>query len=325
MRLKLQTLPFASALACAICAHGQVPKLTALPPSKPGEPARFAFQAPPGLQWASLFYRAAGEEEFRSLPLKSEAGGLVANLPTGEIGGRSVQYYLAFKGGEGVKYLPEGAPGSMASLELAGPSPAAAGSRTKQKVPFHVEASLEQVVYHSQKVDNERTFFSGGQVALGYELESGEHHLSLNTRVAYQDQPTAGQSHWAVGELRGLYTYQNHRAQIGDMALQESEFTVGGAGRRGLDYHYDDRTFYAHVFAVNSQQLGGFRGLAWPVSGTELRRGVVRYAGQIGIKLQRISHSTPRRLVKPSRAKGGVQTGYAGELGKVCHFPALRS
>jgi hypothetical protein len=286
---RFPALSVVSTLACAICAHGQVPNFNASAPAKPGEPVRFTFQAPPGVLWAMVFYRAAGEEEFRSLPLRTEANGMVANLPAGEIGGRAIQYYLAFKGGDAVKYLPEGAPGSLASLELAAtPGAGAAGSTLKQKVPFHLEASLEQVVYRSQKVEGERTFFSSGQVALGYEVESGEHRMSLNTRVAYQDQPAPGQSHWAVGELRGLYTYQSHRAQIGDMALQESEFTVGGAGRRGLDYLYDNRTLYAHLFAVNTQQLAGFRGLAWPAKGTELFGGALGYAwmeGRVKTKL----------------------------------------
>lgn len=284
--LKLNSLPLASALVFAICAQAQTPApgLSAVAPAKPGEPVKFQFQAPPGVLWAMVFYRAVGEEEFRSLPLQAGQGGMTATLPGNEIGGRTLQYYLAFKGGEGIKYVPEGAPEALAGLEVAGaPGPIPGASRVNQKLPFHVEASLEQVVYRSHKVENERTFFSGGQVSLGYELESGEHRLSLNTRVAYQDQPMAGQSHWSMGELRGLYAYRDHRAQIGDMALQESEFTVGGAGRRGLDYLYDDRTFYAHAFAVNTEHLGGFKGLAWPVKGTELFGGAIGYAWMEGL------------------------------------------
>ena len=279
----VRILPLIAALTWGMSALGQTQQLRALAPAKPGEPVRFAFQAPQGVQWAMVFYRAVGEEEFRSLSLRVEAGAMVANLPADEIGGRSIQYYLAFRAAEGVAYLPQGAPGIMANLELA-PSAGqdSTGSRVKQKVPFHVEASLEQVVYRSQKVDNERTFFSGGQVSLGYEVEAGEHRWSLNTRVAYQDQPMLGQSHWSMGELRGLYAYREHRAQIGDMALQESEFTVGGSGRRGMDYLYDDQVFYAHVFAVNTQQLGGFKGLAWPVKGTQLFGGAVGYAWMEG-------------------------------------------
>lgn len=283
MQTRFKIFPLFAALLCTISAMGQTPKLSALPPTKPGEPVRFAFQAPAGVQWAMVFYRAVGEDEFRSLPLRLETNAMVATLPADEIGGRSIQYYLAFRGAEGVTYLPQGAPGIMANLELAAaPGQSADGTKTKHKVPFHVEASLEQLVYRSQKVDNERTFFSGGQVSLGYEVESGEHRMSLNTRVAYQGQPMAGQSHWSVGELRGLYAYRDHRAQIGDMSLQESEFTVGGAGRRGMDYLYDDQVFYAHVFAVNTQQLGGFKGLAWPARGTELFGGAVGYAWMEG-------------------------------------------
>lgn len=287
----LRALPLVSALACSICVQGQTPPppLSALAPAKAGEPIHFRFQAPAGVQWAMVFYRAMGEGEFRSMALHPDSGGLTAVLPADEIGGQRVEYYLAYRGSDGVKYVPEDAPGTMASLELkVDPNSVAAGSKAKHKVPFRVEASLEQQIYHSQKVDNERTFFSSGQVALGYEMEAGEHRLSVNTRVAYQDQPMPGQSHWSMGELRGLYAYGDHRVQLGDMALQESEFTVGGAGRRGLDYLYDDHTFYAHAFAVNTQQLGGFRGLAWPVKGTELFGGAVGYAwlqGRVKSKL----------------------------------------
>jgi len=287
----LRALPRVSALACSLCVQGQTPPplLSAVAPAKAGEPIHFRFQAPAGVQWAMVFYRAQGEGEFRSMALRPESGGLTATLPANEIGGLRVEYYLAYRGPEGVKYVPEDAPGTMASLDLkADPNSLAAGSKPKHKVPFRVEASLEQQIYHSQKVDNERTFFSSGQVALGYELEAGEHHLSVNTRVAYQDQPMPGRSHWSMGELRGLYAYRDHRVQLGDMALQESEFTVGGTGRRGLDYLYDDHIFYAHAFAVGTQQLGGFRGLAWPVKGTELFGGAVGYAwlqGQVKSKL----------------------------------------
>ena len=310
MRIRFQALAITSALACAICAQADTPGFNAQAPGKPDGSVRFTFHAPPGAQWAMVFYRAEGEEEFRSLALKAEGAGMAAELPAGEIGSRRLQYYLAFKGSEGIRYLPEDAPSALASLEVAAaPEGAAGASKFKQKVPFHVEASLEQVVYRSQKVPGERTFFSGGQVALGYEVESGEHHLSLNTRVAYQDQPTAGQSHWAVGELRGVYTYRDHRAQVGDMALQESEFTVGGAGRRGMDYLYDDRTFYAHAFAVNTQQLDGFKGLAWPARETELFGGAVGYAWMDGRVKSKLVFLTGRD--DPSQ---GVNIGAASYL-----------
>jgi hypothetical protein len=281
----------ATGFVCPLFVRAQnpPPKLVVLAPAAAGAPVRFSFAAPPGTVWALVFYRAVGEEEFRSLPLRPESGGLVATLPTGEIGGRAIQYYLAFKGATGVMYLPEDAPTSLEGLDL---GPAGAGpnatAQIKHKLPFQVEASLEKVFYRSQKVEGERTFIDSGQVALGYELEAGEHHLRLNTRLAYQNQPMEGQSAWSVGELHGQYAYRNHRAQIGDMAFQESEFTVGGMGRRGMDYLYDDHRLYAHFFAVGTEQLAGFRGLAWPVKGTELFGGAVGWAwldGRVKSKL----------------------------------------
>ncbi len=266
--------------------------LDARAPSKPGEPVRFSLKAAAGLQWAMVFYRALGEDEFCSLPLRSkgEGGEWAAELPSDEIGGRAIQYYLAFKGTQGVAYLPEDAPTAISNLELSTEVSAATPGKTssiRQKVPFHLDASLEQVIYRSDKLDTERTFSANGQVGLGYEVEAGEHHLAFSTRVAYQNQVADGQPHWNVGELHGIWAFRDHQAQIGDMALQESEFTVGGSGRRGMDYKYDDHTFYAHLFAVGTEQLGEFKGLIWPEKGTELFGGALGYLfheGQVKTK-----------------------------------------
>lgn len=279
-RLLLPSL--AAALACGLAAPAQSPAASASPvqvvaPAAPGEPIRFVFRAPGAVEWATVFFRAAGEEEFRSLPLVAGEGGLAAALPAGEVGGKALQYYVAYKEVAGVKYVPEGAPEALGSLELGTATPETKTGPV-HKTPFRVEASLEKTFYRSNEVPDERTFFSNGQVALGYEMEAGEHKLSLQTRVAYQGQPSAGQNRWSVGEIRGLYGYREHRVQAGDMVVQESEFTVGGAGRRGVDYLFDDKRLYAHVFAVNTVQLPGFRGLMWPVKGTELFGGALGYS-----------------------------------------------
>ncbi len=279
-RLLLSSL--VTALVCGLTASAQTPPappspLQALAPKAAGEPLRFTFRPSAPVEWATVFYRAVGEEEFRSLTLVPGDGGLVAALPASEVGGKAIQFYLAYKEAAGVKYLPEGAPTALESLELGVATPETKAGPT-HKVPFRVEASLEKVLQHTNKVPDEQTFFSNGQVALGYEMESGEHKLSLQTRVAYQGTPAAGQNRWSVAEVRGHYGYREHRVQAGDMVVQESEFTVGGAGRRGMDYLFDDRRLYAHVFAVNTVQLAGFRGLAWPVQGTELFGGALGYA-----------------------------------------------
>lgn len=259
--------------ACALCAQAPQPQpsLQTSVPGKAGEPVRFVFLPPPGVIWATLFVRAEGEDDFRSLTMRPADGKLVAELLASEVGSRSVQYYLAYKLPAGIQFLPADAPTSLGSLDLGSSSaPGKAPTSLTQRFPFHVEGSLEQQFYHSPKVSGERTFSDAGQIGFGYEADYGEHHLSLATRVAYQGQPAPGQSHWTVGELRGRWNFRSHQTQIGDMAFQESEFSVGGSGRRGMDYLYDDQVFYTHVFAVNTEQLEGFRGLVWPTHDTGL-------------------------------------------------------
>jgi hypothetical protein len=61
------------------------------------------------------------------------------------------------------------------------------------------------------------------------------------------------------------------------MVVQESEFTLAGAGRRGLDYAYAGQPLGAHLFALNTQAHSGTEGLVWPVKGSEVYGGSLGY------------------------------------------------
>jgi len=243
--------------------------LSVVPPAAPGEPLRLTYRPAAPVVWVTVFHRVLGAEGFQSKTFVAADGGFEAVIPPEELGGPALEYYLAIKEGEAIRYLPEGAPTTLARVEL-GASVLPLPVGPVHRWPLRVEANLEQLVHRSQPVPGERTRFSGGQVALGYELEAGDHRLSLATRLAYQGQPLPGQDRWAVAELRGRYGFRAHSVQVGDLVVQESEFSVGGMGRRGFGYRYDDSRHQAHLFAVNTVQLPGFRGLAWPVRGTEL-------------------------------------------------------
>lgn len=247
----------------------EVPAIQVRLPGDRGETLRFRMEAAP--EWATLFYRAAGEEEFHGLRMEPKDGGLEAPLAAGDVGSRTLQYYLAYKDGGGVHYLPTLAPKELLNLDLpAGPegSKVAKGTVNPAKgFSFHVDGSLEQVVDRAIQGPGENIFLASGQIQLGYEGVWVEHHANLEARVVYTDQPTPGQSRWSVGELKGQYGYREHKIQAGDMALQESEFTIPNGGRRGFDYTYTSTTLYAHAFAVNSQRLPGFQGLIWPEGG----------------------------------------------------------
>jgi hypothetical protein len=230
----------------------------------------------PTSAWAVFFYRLEGEEGFQALLLQGKEGAFTGALPPIESGGK-LEYFVAFKGAGEPVLLPAGAPQSLGKLELP-PSPAPSPKTpAKHSFPIQVEGSLEDVVSRSNPLPGERTHFSTGQVRLGYRVEQGDQNFALDARMVYLDNPPLGTSRWSLAELRSRYGFRSHAFQAGDMMVQESEFSIGGAGRRGLDYTYQGAALYAHAFAVNSERLQGFRGMVWPAEATRVFGGALGY------------------------------------------------
>jgi hypothetical protein len=59
--------------------------------------------------------------------------------------------------------------------------------------------------------------------------------------------------------------------------LDESEYSIQGFGRRGLEYVFDNQKAYIHFFAANSQEVKGFKGFGWPRSEAALFGGAAGY------------------------------------------------
>jgi len=254
-------------------APGAPGRLRVALPGKGETVLRFQLEGVPDLAWGTVFYRVPGEEGFRSIPLEARQE---AALPLAGLGGRKLEWYLAYRDGEGVKYLPEGAPAIFGATELEGSGPVALRKAAPGRFLWNLDGSMEQTLAESPDVPGERSFNGSGQLRLGYEREDGDERVSLAARIGFQNAGGEG-SRFTLSELRAFYGNGFHKVQGGDLMAQESEFTLGGAGRRGTDYTYDNGALYGHAFAVNSEPQSGFKGMAWPVRGSEVFGGALGY------------------------------------------------
>ncbi len=275
------------------------------PSAVAGGPLKGRSPAPPGTEWVVIFYRTVGEEEFSSFNLAvapdgSFAGSLEQTLPPGT----KLQYYAALRTPAGIKYLPKEAPAVFATLQLPGdaaapgstpavPSAAAAAALAPPVAsgiapppappyvpgqgPIALDASVGDQVHHRVVTPGEQRLTAAGQMRLTYRQDEGDSHLFMSTRLVYTDQPMGTQTRWGLGEIQASYTKGPQKLAVGDMMVQESEFTLAGAGRRGADYAYAGQQLGAHLFALGTQPLVGTRGLLWPVEGKELYGGSLGY------------------------------------------------
>jgi hypothetical protein len=237
-----------------------------------------------------FFYRAAGKDDFESvmLPRGGDGASFSIELDPAAIPAGKVDYYLAVKNNGAIDYLPESAPAEFQGFTMpagfgaaraasGNASEGGSGSEAKYQYPFHVSGTVEQILHHQDSVPGEQRLSASGQMELGFVRETADDRLSVDARLAYSNQPYGDQSRAYLAGLQADYARKNNRVRVGDMVVQESEFTVAGSGRRGTDYTYDDQKLYVHAFSVNTQQLPGLQGAAWPHSDTRLYGGALGY------------------------------------------------
>ncbi len=267
------------------------------PPAAPGGPVTGKASAPTGTEWVVIFYRLQGEQDFNSFNLDAQPDGTFTGaMDTAPPAGAKVEYYAALRAPGGIKYLPEGAPATFATLQMPGTpaagaaAPAPAGEAAAPATPapseapappahgpLYVDGALERVAHHQQAVPGEQRNLGSGQVRFTYQKDEDGRQVLLNTRLVYTNQPMGTQTRWSLGELQAAFAQGGHRVQVGDQLVQESEFTLAGAGRRGFDYAYTGAALGAHLFALNTEAQAGTRGLVWPVAGSEAYGGSMGY------------------------------------------------
>ena len=260
-------------------------------PTAKGAPFHGRVAAPAGTEWVVIFYRSEGDQEFNSFSLEAKPdGSFEGDLEGTAATGTRLEFYAALRTPAGIKYLPADAPTALATLPTPGgekvPAKGAEGPQGQPggsggvpaQLPVSVDFSAEKVVHHKMAVDGEPRLLASGQVRFTTRKDDGDTHLILSGRMVYTDQAVKPQDRWSLGELQAIYATGHHKLQAGDQQMQESEFTLAGGGRRGLDYAYAGTQLGAHVFALGTEALPGTRGLLWPEAGNELYGGSFGYS-----------------------------------------------
>lgn len=234
-------------------------------------------------EWVVLFYRREGETEFEALRLDlGQDGTFAADLEEVMPAGFQVQFFAALRERAGVRTLPAGAPTEFFSRTLTeavtpeSPEPAPPPAASPHG-PIYLDASVTHLAHRKVTYPGEPTLLAAGQIRTTFQMDEGERHLYFSSRLVYTNQPAGNQARWSIGDIQATFGAGNHRLQAGDLMVQESEFTLGGGGRRGLDYTYAGRPLGGHLFALNTQRQVGVTGLVWPVEGSEAYGGSLSY------------------------------------------------
>ena len=239
-------------------------------------------------EWLTVFWRGAGAEDFSAQNFSpANDGSWEVRIDTSGVTTGRLEYYLAGKAAGQIGYLPERIPDTLFSVTAGGPPPeqppppppSSVSDSSRRPFPFQLDASIETRFNDQAGTGTAADPSHTENLRLNYRLQKNNFNLELQSRASYSNLLSTGQTAFDLPDLRVQMTSRSHALRLGDIAPMESELSIAGMGRRGLEYIYDDQRFYAHLFGGSTQQLRGFKGLGIPESGAAL------YGGAAGITL----------------------------------------
>ncbi|HNX97812.1 MAG TPA: hypothetical protein PKK12_09040, partial [Candidatus Aminicenantes bacterium] len=130
--------------------------------------------------------------------------------------------------------------------------------------PIKLDGSAEHQFRETGEAELSRDLNHTENLRLEDHQQLGTVALDLRSRATCSNQLVPERTRADLPDLMVSLTTGAHALRLGDIAPVESELTIGGAGRRGLEYLFDNQRLYFHLFTGSTQQLSGFKGFGIP-------------------------------------------------------------
>ncbi len=267
----------------------------------PGAKLAITASVKDGADWVTLYYRAPGLQAFQARPMARDGQGpsYSVELDTSALTADGFEYYIeAEKGGRKTVVPADGAAGPAPVKPEGGepapripenlPSPQ--DEETKLKLPIHANGSAQGTLREQASGPAVSSPAGSGNIQIGFESSiPGKSGLRIDSNFSLTNAPPAGGSEADLSNMMIAVTSGSHALRLGDININESEYTSFGLGRRGIEYAFDNRKLYLHAFDVSSQQVQGFKGFGIPARAVSLMGGAagLRLFGE-GLSLRAI-------------------------------------
>jgi hypothetical protein len=238
----------------------------------------------PGAQGMRILFRFPGVDEFQVRKMsKDESGEFSFALDSREITGTSFDYYVEAERKGEIAFLPTGAPSSFFTAageggpapEVPGDLPSPMPAEGKVTWPVSLTGTAQAVIYEKDESATPKDFPAAGNLRLAANYRKGDTNVVIDSTFNYSNTPIQGEKEIDLSNMAVAVSHDQHSLKAGDVNITESEFTVQGLGRRGLEYAYTGAKASVHVFDINSQQPRGFDGFGIPKAALNIFGGAV--------------------------------------------------
>ncbi len=240
----------------------------------------------PGALGMRILFRFPGVNEFQVRKMSMGEGGEFSfALDSREITGTSFDYYVEAERKGEIAFLPAGAPSSFFTAageggpapEVPGDLPSPTPAEGKVTWPVSLTGTTQAVIYEKDESATPKDFPAAGNARLAANYRKGDTNVVFDSTFNYSNTPVQGEKNIDLSNMALSVSHDQHSLKAGDVNIAESEFTVQGLGRRGVEYAYTGAKASVHVFDINSQQPRGFDGFGVPKPALSIFGGAVGY------------------------------------------------
>jgi hypothetical protein len=240
-----------------------------------GDKLKIEATAKMGADCMIFYFRYSGVAQWQARNMvKSSLSSYAFEFETSVLPSNEFEYYLEAQRAGQKFYYPSSAPGQP--LKVSGASteplpqvpenmPTPQEEEKKFELPFAGNGSLQSAIYEKAPQPGSKSTTAGGNFRVFHTGKVlGSTGINVDSNFSFTNTPLPAEKNVDLSNMIVGVTQGSHTLQAGDISLNESEYSVNGAGRRGVDYVFNNQTVYVHAFDISSQQVKGFKGFGIP-------------------------------------------------------------
>ena len=227
-----------------------------------------------------IYYRTEGLNKFQVRKMGTDSEGRISILlSTDNLYGKNIEYFIMeekpnHRSSISPTYtIPEFTQKNSPEVYFVDSQPLS--NDPPQKDPllnFNGSISTSRQVYDS--ANKEDYYTANGNFRFYKNISKPDYQLDVDTNFTHMD-PRKKEAPYEEGQvnlssLMVRFKKDVHQVEMGDLSINQSEFTASGLNRRGLRYAMTGKKFFFNTFWTNSQQKTKFDGFGIPPSSANI-------------------------------------------------------
>jgi hypothetical protein len=217
-----------------------------------------------------IYYRTTGVKKFQVRKMEvDEKGNVYFNLPTGNLYGKDVEYFI-LEGGQKKSITPIFTINNITEKESpeiyfqeVGSEQSAPPKKRDPLIKVGSSLSSRGRLHDTAEPPGEE-FDANGNIRLYRNVYDEDFQFDFDTNFSYMNNVSEDESKLNLSNMKVRFKKGVHTMEVGDLSINSTEFSTSYLSRRGLFYEMNGKTLYLSSFFTNSQQKTGFDGFGFP-------------------------------------------------------------